>query len=161
MLPLSHAAMVQVCLYSMLGCNPAATPEALKKAYKKQAMVHHPDKGGNAHFFNRLKQVLDILLDKHLREIYDSCGHDGSMIMKMLRRSWIFAIRNMLISRRRSHIYAISNMLTSSLIWSGWRWLQCSRWILVMRSSLIWQAARIILPANECCYGQGRQLSHH
>ena len=69
--------MVQVCLYSMLGCNPAATPEALKKAYKKQAMVHHPYKGGNAHFFNRLKQVLDILLDKHLREIYDSCGHDG------------------------------------------------------------------------------------
>ena len=39
--------------------------------------MHHPDKGGNVHFFNRLKQVLDILLDKHLREIYDSCGHDG------------------------------------------------------------------------------------
>ncbi len=35
-------------LYAILQVHATATPEDIKRGYKRQALVHHPDKGGDA-----------------------------------------------------------------------------------------------------------------
>eukprot|EP01047_Picozoa_sp_COSAG01_P085869 COSAG01_NODE_19053_length_1034_cov_0.674866_2_plen_69_part_01 len=34
--------------YAVLGVAPSASPQALRPAYREQAKVQHPDKGGSA-----------------------------------------------------------------------------------------------------------------
>ena len=47
-------------LYDLLGVSKDADAVELKKAYKKLAIVHHPDKGGDPEKV-RLLEVLDTL----------------------------------------------------------------------------------------------------
>ena len=41
--------------YQTLGVAKNATPDEIKKAYRKLASKHHPDKGGDPDTFNRIK----------------------------------------------------------------------------------------------------------
>jgi curved DNA-binding protein CbpA len=38
-----------------------ATKDELKKAYRKQAMIHHPDKGGTPENFRRLNDAYNLV----------------------------------------------------------------------------------------------------
>ena len=40
--------------YSTLGVNRNASKDEIKKAYKKLAMKHHPDKGGDEKTFKEI-----------------------------------------------------------------------------------------------------------
>ena len=42
--------------YSILDVNKSASPEELKKAYKKASMQHHPDRGGNEERFKEINE---------------------------------------------------------------------------------------------------------
>jgi curved DNA-binding protein len=48
--------------YQTLGLSPGATPEEIKKAYRKLASKHHPDKGGDTAKFQEIQQAYDGLL---------------------------------------------------------------------------------------------------
>lgn len=48
--------------YEILGLPKGATPDQIKKAYRKLAMQHHPDKGGSQAAFLKIKQAYDDLL---------------------------------------------------------------------------------------------------
>ena len=50
--------------------------EAVKKAYRKASLKHHPDKGGNPLTFVRLKRAQHVLSDSGLRARYDLLGLD-------------------------------------------------------------------------------------
>ena len=39
--------IINMSYYDILGINPDATTEEIKKAYKKLALQNHPDKGGD------------------------------------------------------------------------------------------------------------------
>lgn len=47
--------------WKILGVTVNATEDQLRDAYRKLAMQHHPDKGGNAIDFSRIKQAYDLL----------------------------------------------------------------------------------------------------
>jgi molecular chaperone DnaJ len=65
--------------YETLGVAKAATPEDLKKAYRKLAMLCHPDRNpGDKKAEQRFKDVseaYDVLKDEQKRAAYDRFGH--------------------------------------------------------------------------------------
>ena len=63
--------------YTTLGVPSSASPEDVKRAYKKAALQNHPDKGGDAAAFQRLQDAYDTLKDDGKRRMYDQLGDDG------------------------------------------------------------------------------------
>ncbi len=64
-------------LYEVLGVEKSATPDQIKKAYRKLAVKNHPDKGGDEATFKEIQKAFDILGDERKREIYDQGGEEA------------------------------------------------------------------------------------
>ena len=64
-------------LYKILGIAKNATEKDIKKAYRKLALTHHPDRGGDEDKFKKISGAYEILKDKEKRDIYDKYGIDG------------------------------------------------------------------------------------
>ena len=60
--------------YELLGVSRDASEKELKSAFKKKAMQHHPDKGGNPDKFKQINEAYQILSDNEKRQMYDQYG---------------------------------------------------------------------------------------
>jgi len=60
--------------YEVLGVEKKATKEDIKKAFRKLAQKHHPDKGGDEAKFKEITEAYSILSDEKRRREYDSYG---------------------------------------------------------------------------------------
>ncbi len=73
--------MAKKDFYEVLGVNRDASDEDIKKAYRKLAMKHHPDRNPdnpNAEgHFKEAKEAYEILSDPQKRAAYDQYGHAG------------------------------------------------------------------------------------
>ena len=67
-------------LYDILGVSKTADTNEIKKAFKKAAMTHHPDKGGDPEKFKEIQKAHEVLTDERKRQVYDMTGsEDGEM----------------------------------------------------------------------------------
>jgi len=72
--------------YALLGVTPKAKADELKKAYKRQSLLMHPDKlaqkgqsvtGADRDRFTRMRHAYEVLSDPRRRETYDAIGERG------------------------------------------------------------------------------------
>ncbi|HUC20562.1 MAG TPA: molecular chaperone DnaJ [Candidatus Polarisedimenticolaceae bacterium] len=62
--------------YEILGLSKSASADEIKRAYRKLAMKHHPDKhGGDDGPFKELGEAYEVLKDEKKRSAYDQFGH--------------------------------------------------------------------------------------
>ena len=71
--------MAKQDFYELLGVARGASADDLKKAYRKLAMQHHPDRNpgdkASEHKFKELSEAYDVLKDDQKRAAYDRFGH--------------------------------------------------------------------------------------
>lgn len=60
--------------YDTLGVGPDATPEEIKKAYRKACSEHHPDRGGSDEKMAAINKAYQVLSDPVARVQYDATG---------------------------------------------------------------------------------------
>lgn len=58
--------------YKVLGIKRDADKDTIKKAYRKLAMKHHPDKGGDEDKFKNINEAYSILTDDTKRQQYEA-----------------------------------------------------------------------------------------
>jgi len=58
--------------YAALGVPRTATADEIKKAFRRLASQHHPDKGGDTQKFQAIQQAYATLGDEHKRAEYDN-----------------------------------------------------------------------------------------
>lgn len=65
--------------YELLGVSRQSSPEEIKKAYRHQAMKHHPDRNrgdkDSEETFKTIKEAYEVLSDPQKRARYDQFGH--------------------------------------------------------------------------------------
>jgi molecular chaperone DnaJ len=64
--------------YEVLGVGKNASADEIKKAFRRLAVQHHPDKeGGDEAKFKEINEAYEVLKDSSKRQRYDQFGHAG------------------------------------------------------------------------------------
>ena len=58
--------------YDILGVKETSSQDDIKKAYRKLAVKHHPDKGGSEDTFKKISEAYDTIGDEVKRKQYDN-----------------------------------------------------------------------------------------
>jgi molecular chaperone DnaJ len=67
--------------YEVLGAARTASPDEIKKAYRRMAMQYHPDRNQGDKVseakFKEVSEAYEVLSDPEKRRLYDQYGHEG------------------------------------------------------------------------------------
>eukprot|EP00747_Dinoflagellata_sp_TGD_P185073 gnl/TRDRNA2_/TRDRNA2_41360_c0_seq1.p1 gnl/TRDRNA2_/TRDRNA2_41360_c0~~gnl/TRDRNA2_/TRDRNA2_41360_c0_seq1.p1 ORF type:complete len:389 (+),score=85.64 gnl/TRDRNA2_/TRDRNA2_41360_c0_seq1:43-1209(+) len=63
--------------YRLLEVERSADAAEIRKAYRRLAAQHHPDKGGDPEKFKEVSRAYEVLSDTDMRRLYDERGEDG------------------------------------------------------------------------------------
>lgn len=68
------------CFYEILELTRDASPDEVKRAYRKKALEFHPDRNDSPEaeeLFKEASEAYEVLADADKRQIYDQFGHQG------------------------------------------------------------------------------------
>ncbi len=68
------------CPYDVLGLTREASSATIRAAYRLLSKTHHPDVGGDAETFSKIKMAHDLLIDPVRRHRYDTTGDASESI---------------------------------------------------------------------------------
>ncbi|PWN50758.1 hypothetical protein IE53DRAFT_374447 [Violaceomyces palustris] len=71
-----NLASARTSYYKILGVPKTASESDIKKAYRKESLKHHPDKGGDEEKFKLCSEAYNILSDENKRRRYDAGADD-------------------------------------------------------------------------------------
>ena len=63
--------------YSILGSAEDASQEEIERLYKRLAMRHHPDRGGDAEYMKAINEAYRVLGNEATRRAYDASRNRG------------------------------------------------------------------------------------
>lgn len=63
--------------YEVLGVKKDASADEIKKSFRRAAIEHHPDRGGDEAKFKEINEAYEVLKDTEKRKRYDQFGHAG------------------------------------------------------------------------------------
>jgi len=63
--------------YDVLGVSKDASADEIKKSFRRAAIEHHPDKGGDETKFKEINEAYEVLKDPGKKQRYDQFGHAG------------------------------------------------------------------------------------
>ena len=135
--PEAMAAAKERRYYKVLAVERDATPEQLKKAYRKLALRYHPDKNPDAgDRFREISVAYGVLSDPEKRQIYDAYGEQG---MQMMEASGIPA---WMLSPMAQGGFACGLLLTLLTV------VVCLPMLIVLRvdSTIEWSWLLVLLP---------------
>ncbi|XP_025016631.1 dnaJ homolog subfamily C member 5 isoform X1 [Tetranychus urticae] len=102
-------------LYIALGVPKTATPEEIKKAYRKLALKYHPDKNPDnpeaAEKFKDINHAHRVLSDLTKRNIYDNYGSLGLYVAQQVGEEYVHTYY-MLSSGWCKALIAVTSILT-------------------------------------------------
>src|SRR6187549_3628545 len=108
-----------VDLYEVLGVSPAATTAELRRAYRRLALEHHPDRAGpqSAPRFAQIAEAYRMLADPTARTAYDAHRFARAAArpqtpddLRADGRGWNFAFNNWSASYRRGIVDLLSRL---------------------------------------------------
>lgn len=70
--------------YELLGVAKDADAKTIRRAFRRLSKLHHPDQGGDAAMFQRLREAYSVLMDEEQRFAYDALGFTASDLKEAL-----------------------------------------------------------------------------
>jgi DnaJ family protein A protein 2 len=61
-------------LYARLGVSRGASQDEIKRGYRKEALKHHPDRGGDTAAFQKIEEANSVLSNPERKAMYDATG---------------------------------------------------------------------------------------